>query len=502
MRSVLACIASTLLILAQGSSSSSITPYEVGNPRNFKPSDHVTQHWFMNKVDHFGTAKEGEVYAQRLFINLDHWKGDGYPILFYNGNEADVTLYVNATGLIWESAPKLHAAIIFAEHRYYGESKIHDNKDLEFLNHEQALADFANVLYSFQANHSAWNSRSIAIGGSYGGMLACFFRMQYPGLISGAIAASAPVLAFRGEGLDFYNDGGNAYWRVVTETAGPDCEGWVREGFKLLLEGKKSLRLLQKLGNFCHEPQSFLDVALYVANAFDTMAMGNFPYPSSYLTGDANVLLPAFPIKAACKAGAVKSDPVEALMAATEVFANASKKEQCLDVPNTTETGDRFSGPLWSHQYCSEQFPEEFYFAMTGTSDMFFDYPNSADMVREACEKFFNLTPDETLVRRRYGNKKVLLNTVTNVVFSNGLADPWSSGSIRSFDGVLSVEQQKKRDLTIVNIDGGGHHVDLFFSHPGDTEQMKHARSVEFDAMRRWTQAPEHTVQQRIERLR
>ena len=30
--------------------------------------------------------------------------------------------YLNATGLIWESAPALGALIVFAEHRYYGKS--------------------------------------------------------------------------------------------------------------------------------------------------------------------------------------------------------------------------------------------------------------------------------------------------------------------------------------------------------------------------------------------
>lgn len=33
------------------------------------------------------------------------------------GNEADVTLYVNATGLMWENAASMGASIIFAEVR-------------------------------------------------------------------------------------------------------------------------------------------------------------------------------------------------------------------------------------------------------------------------------------------------------------------------------------------------------------------------------------------------
>jgi lysosomal Pro-X carboxypeptidase len=42
---------------------------------------------------------------------------------FYPGNEANVELYLNATGIMWESAEQLGAVIVFAEHRYYGKSR-------------------------------------------------------------------------------------------------------------------------------------------------------------------------------------------------------------------------------------------------------------------------------------------------------------------------------------------------------------------------------------------
>lgn len=125
------------------------------------------------------------------------------PILFYTGNEGDIELFAENTGFIWEIAPQLRALIIFAEHRYYGKSLPFGNasfdtpEHLGFLSSEQALADYAALLENINphfAMHLGSRKRAvIAIGGSYGGMLAAWFRMKYPHMVNGALAASAPI---------------------------------------------------------------------------------------------------------------------------------------------------------------------------------------------------------------------------------------------------------------------------------------------------------------------
>ncbi len=66
-------------------------------------------------------------FPLRYFLCKQHWRrnsnGQPGPIFFYLGNEADVTLYLNATGLMWEGAAEFGALLLFAEHRYYGLSK-------------------------------------------------------------------------------------------------------------------------------------------------------------------------------------------------------------------------------------------------------------------------------------------------------------------------------------------------------------------------------------------
>ena len=105
---------------------------------------------------------------------------------------------------MWDIAPEFRALIIFAEHRYYGRSLPFGPKSLKpdprfnsFLSSEQALADYAELLFHLKAELAgADKSAVIAFGGSYGGMLAAWFRVKYPHICDGAIAGSAPVNQF------------------------------------------------------------------------------------------------------------------------------------------------------------------------------------------------------------------------------------------------------------------------------------------------------------------
>ena len=145
----------------------------------------------------------------RYYICDSYWvKNSTFtgPIFFYTGNEGDVTLYINNTGLMWESAPEFGALLIFAEHRYYGESKpfgaaTADN--MWYLSTEQALADYAELIFYLKEQLDAHDSPVISFGGSYGGMLSSWFRMKYPSAVDGAIAASAPIMAFLGMFIRF-----------------------------------------------------------------------------------------------------------------------------------------------------------------------------------------------------------------------------------------------------------------------------------------------------------
>lgn len=452
----------------------------------------TTKHWYTQAIDHFSwgpTPTRQQTFQQRYFVHDAYWKKGG-PIFFYCGNEANVELYVNATGLMWENAKSFGAAMVFAEHRYYGESQPfgeQTSKHLHYLTMEQALADYAQLIRFLKRSWNSAESTVVAFGGSYGGMLAAWLRMKYPSAIDGAIAASAPILAFQGEGNHFGN--GEAFWQVVTRDATPaagsaaQCAPNVRRAWDHIFELGKTQSGRQQLTNIFKlcgsEPlqteQDVMRLALMQLNAWDTMSMGNYPYPCNYLvfqqTHDPTILLPAFPVRAACKHMDRRFENVEALLAgmreATSVFYNASAVP-CFELPSDPN----FDG-IWDYQWCTEMLPQETYFARDGKHDMFWAHRENMTEIRRHCNSTLGVEPRPDWIATEFGGTA----GASNIVFSNGLYDPWSSG------GVL---KNISDSAVAVIIPEGAHHLDLMFSDPRDPESVKVARRTELSHIRKW----------------
>ncbi|KAL1486600.1 hypothetical protein MTO96_046888 [Rhipicephalus appendiculatus] len=92
---------------------------------------------------------------------------------------------------MWEWAPEFNALVVFAEHRFYGQSLPFGNKSYEsphhlgYLTSEQALADYADLILHLKYTlPGAEKSAVVAFGGSYGGMLAAWFRVKYPHIVT------------------------------------------------------------------------------------------------------------------------------------------------------------------------------------------------------------------------------------------------------------------------------------------------------------------------------
>nr|XP_012591565.1 lysosomal Pro-X carboxypeptidase isoform X1 [Microcebus murinus]XP_012591566.1 lysosomal Pro-X carboxypeptidase isoform X1 [Microcebus murinus]XP_012591567.1 lysosomal Pro-X carboxypeptidase isoform X1 [Microcebus murinus]XP_012591568.1 lysosomal Pro-X carboxypeptidase isoform X1 [Microcebus murinus]XP_012591569.1 lysosomal Pro-X carboxypeptidase isoform X1 [Microcebus murinus]XP_012591570.1 lysosomal Pro-X carboxypeptidase isoform X1 [Microcebus murinus]XP_020142226.1 lysosomal Pro-X carb len=434
-------------------------------------------HYFQQKIDHFGFTIM-KTFKQRYIIADKYWKKDGGSILFYTGNEGDIIWFCNNTGFMWDVAKELKAMLVFAEHRYYGESlpfghsSYKDSRHLNFLTSEQALADFAELIKHLKRTiPGAENQPVIALGGSYGGMLAAWFRMKYPHIVVGALAASAPILQF-----DNLIPCG-VFMKIVTtdfRKSGPYCSESIRrswDAINRLSNTGRGLRWLTEALHLCNplDSQDIQHLKDWIAETWVNLAMVDYPYASNFLQP-----LPAWPIKVACQylRNPNVSDSVllENIFQALNVYYNYSGQAQCLNMSETTTRSLGSQG--WSYQACTEMVMP---FCTNGIDDMF--EPRLWDLKEfsDDCFNHWGVRPRPSWISTLYGGKNI--SSHTNIVFSNGELDPWSGGGIT---------EDITDTLVAITISEGAHHLDLRASNPLDPSSVLLARTLEVGHMKKW----------------
>lgn len=109
-------------------------------------------------------------------------------------------------------------------------------------------------------------------------------------------------------------------------------------------------------------------------------------------------------------------------------------------------------------------------------SDMFENEPWDFNTFSDFCFKSFGLRPrNEDVPILAYGGKN--LKPYSNIVFSNGLLDPWSCG------GVLT---NISSSILAVIIPDGAHHFDLREANPKDSPAVIEARNFHVRQIRKW----------------
>ncbi|KAF6105675.1 prolylcarboxypeptidase [Phyllostomus discolor] len=400
-------------------------------------------HYFEQKVDHFG-FKIDKTFKQRYLLADQHWQKEGGSILFYTGNEGDIIWFCNNTGFMWDVAEELKAMLVFAEHRYYGKSlpfgasSFKDSRHLNFLTSEQALADFGELIKHLKRIiPGAENQPVIAVGGSYGGVLAAWFRMKYPHMVVGALAASAPIWQFEdivpcGTGLD-----------------------WLSEG----------LHLCTPLTN-SQDVQRLKD---WISETWVHLAMVDYPYESDFLQP-----LPAWPVKVVCQylrnPHVSEKELLQNIFQALNVYHNYSGQARCLNMSEAATGSLGTQG--WSYQTCTEMVMP---FCTNGIDDMF--EPHSWDLKEfsDDCFKQWGVKPRPSWITTMYGGKDI--SSHTNIIFSNGDLDPWSGGG---------VTKNITDTLVAITIPDGAHHLDLRASNAFDPTSLLLARSLEVKYMQQW----------------
>ncbi|OQR85173.1 lysosomal Pro-X carboxypeptidase [Achlya hypogyna] len=495
----------TLPVLRAAESSIEVSPVAGFAPAEAVSGDfsgdlrkRCVESYFTQTLNHFEATDE--TYEERYFVCREFWTKPDGPIFFYVGNEADVELYLNHTGLMWENAAEFGALLVFAEHRYFGKSLPFGKdaaKHLAHLSSEQALADYAVLLRHLKATLGAEKSAVIGFGGSYGGMLGTWFRLKYPHIIDGVVAGSAPVLSFLGESPPTNVSG---FSQIVTFDATPaagsaaNCAPNVRRVWDVIFNASATAdgraQLQTQLG-LCDAVATEADgcaLADWAKGAFDYLAMGNYPYPSSYIMNGVSVL-PAYPVRAACAplAPAFPATPagdlalLAALRQSVGVYYNSTKDAPCYAMGQPSNES-QIDGEFWDYLFCSELYmPQD----QGNGLDMFWTVLHNVTADAERCKATWNVTMRPDWPTTVYGGRDAL-RSASNIVFSNGNYDPWAG---------MGVLEDLNPSVVAVAVDGGAHHLDLMFSHPLDTAAVKTARATEKAHMWKWV----HEVARRYE---
>ena len=233
-----------------------------------------------------------------------------------------------------EMAGRLNALIIYAEHRYYGDSlpfgkDSFSRENIQYLTVEQALADFAGVIVELRSQGNM--GPVIAFGGSYGGLLSQYIRMQYPNLVHGALAASAPMFWISGE-KDAHD-----FWVKVTSDFNQfeGCESDVRAGFAALdkmaaSENWSGISAIMRLCAPITGMDDYMHMLGWARNAMVLQAMLDYPYPTDFMAP-----LPGYPIKEACKRAHAAESAADGIREAAGLLYNGtdpSMYKQCFDI--------------------------------------------------------------------------------------------------------------------------------------------------------------------------
>ncbi|KAI6695040.1 hypothetical protein NL676_022750 [Syzygium grande] len=435
--------------------------------------------YFEQHLDHFSFSKLPK-FNQRYLISSEHWSGPGRlgPIFMYCGNEGDIEWFAANTGFMWEIAPSFGAMVVFPEHRYYGKSMPFGSKEraykdattLSYLTTEQALADYAELITHLKRNLSAEACPVVLFGGSYGGMLAAWMRLKYPHIAIGALASSAPILHFPDivKPESFYNIVSNDFKRESTS-----CFNTIKASWDALTaegEKKNGLKRLTRMFRLCGELKNTDDLAGWLDSAYSYLAMVDYPYPSDFL-----MPLPGYPIREVCRKidGCPDGTSIlERVFEGVSVYYNHTGEVDCFDLYD-----DPHGMSGWDWQACTEMV-----MPMTSNPDtsMFPEYDFDLSYYKEDCRTQFKVNPRPRWITTEFGGKDIMTTLKTfgsNIIFSNGMLDPWSGGS---------VTQNVSDSIVALNTQEGAHHIDLRAATAQDPDWLVEQRATEIKLIRKW----------------
>nr|ACF82763.1 unknown [Zea mays] len=295
-------------------------------------------------------------------------------------------------------------------------------------------------------------------------------RLKYPHIAIGALASSAPILQFEDivPSTIFYDLVSDDFRRESLS-----CFLTIKDSWKELddqANEQDGLLKLSKTFHLCQTLKTSGDLSDWLSSAYSYLAMVDYPLPSEFL-----MPLPANPIKEVCRN--IDSQPkgtgtLERIYAGVNVYYNYTGTVDCFDLND-----DPHGMGGWDWQACTEMVMPMSYSEQRSMYPPYkFDYASYA----EDCIKSYGVRPRPKWITTEFGGHnitKVLENFGSNIIFFNGLLDPWSGG------GVL---KNISESVVAIVAPLGAHHIDLRPATPDDPDWLVALRESELEIISGW----------------
>lgn len=473
----------------------------------------VKKHIFHSVVDHYSFhPTPHKTFPLRYYVNDDYYiHNSTSPCFFYAGNEANIFQFINNSGFLFEAAKDFQALVVFAEHRYYGESKINPH-DMSYLTVEQAMADFNTLNVHLRTKWSMSSTAAfIVFGGSYGGNLAMWLRLKNPNLWAGAIASSATPLKHVLRET-------NNFTRIETEVYGnvsKHCPDLVRLGWKELYRNATSANgraTIAKELHLCHplsENHAAESIHGWISGALETMVQYGYPYPTSFYNP-----LPGYPFRVACHGMLQAGTGLGSLYAAANVYYNHTgqagpcfqfdsvvrateqywqrkgahhrldRKEEKLFLSSSIQSKQqrllqieelKGDDDAWGYQTCTEVYQP---MPTDGVTDFEVSHTPNKTAYYARCRHRWNVEPRPGWEEMNFMGSHIA--TGSNIFLASGQLDPWRAA------GIQAVPKGAPDSIVVRIIENGAHHLDLRESNPLDPPSVVNIRREQKASIRRW----------------
>ncbi|CAN7121844.1 BnaA02g06000D [Brassica napus] len=428
-------------------------------------------------LDHFSFTPESyQTFQQRYAVDSKHWAGANAsaPILAFLGEEAWLEVDLHDVGFFQDNGPRLKALCVYIEHRYYGMSMpfgsakeaLKNATTLGYLNAAQALADYAAILVHVKEKYSAKHSPIIVVGASYGGMLAAWFRLKYPHIALGALASSAPLLYFEDTRPKY------GYYHVITNVfkeTSERCYKTIRKSWREIdrvAAKSNGLLILSKKFRTCAPLSRSFDIKDFLDSIYAESVQFN-RNPGDWVATLCN---------------AIDNPPNRKNYVLDRIFAGIVAyigNQSCYDTGLFIQPSNDVIA--WSWQACTLHFGEIMMPIGHDKHDtMFQTAPFNMTSAIDNCKSSYGVSPRPHWVTTYFGIqdvKLILRRFGSNIIFSNGLADPYSVGGVLEdvSDSIVAIKTLK-----------GTHSQDLSTRRKDDPEWLVMQREKEIKIIESW----------------